>query len=197
MAIYPEINPTPNYPLVIIPKWRTIVTPMESGKEQRRAQWVYPKFDVTVTYTALVSSNVQNLYDFYMDRRGSYEAFYVYDMALHKSISRSHDGLFVGNGDSTTLTFDLPGRSISAETIFLDGSSVSSSTYAILTGGGESSADRVQFDAAPSTGQVITADFTGYLRIRARFADENLPFELFEANLQRTGAINLMGLAST
>lgn len=199
MAKFPETDPTPNYPLTIIPKWRTIKTPMESGKEQRRTGWVYPQFDVKVTYNALVSSNIQNLYEFYMARQGSYEAFHIYDMALHRSISRSHTGLFVGNGDSTTQTFDLPGRSVSAETIYKDGSSQSTATYSILTGGGESSSDRVQFTTAavPSTGEVITADFTGYLRMRVRFADDNLPLEMFESNLQRTGQINLVGLAST
>jgi uncharacterized protein (TIGR02217 family) len=199
MAKFPETNPTPNYPLTIIPKWRTIKTPMESGKEQRRSAWVYPQFDVKVNYTAMVSSNAQNLYEFYMARQGSYEAFHIYDMALHRSISRTHTGLFVGNGDSTTVTFDLPGRSVSAETIYIDGSSQSTSNYTLVTGGGVSSSDRVTFSTSilPSTGEVITADFTGYLRIRARFADDNMPFELFEANLQRTGSISLIGLAST
>jgi hypothetical protein len=51
--------------------------------------------------------------------------------------------------------------------------------FSFITGGGQSSSDRVQFVVAPATGVVITADFKGKLRLKARFAVDELSEELF------------------
>jgi len=67
------------------------------------------------------------------------------------------------------------------------------SGYTILTGGGEESADRVQFDTAPASGVIITATFTGDLRIKCRFKEDKLTRSNFIYRLFRTG-VELYGL---
>jgi len=195
MATFPE-SPAPIYPLLVTPVYNTRIAETDGGKEQRRQKLSFPKFDVTVRYNALTYSHLQTLWDFYMARKGAYEAFYVYDLTLLESISFNQDGLYAGTGDGSTEVFDIPGRSTSSVTVYKDGVEQTLTTdYVLLTGGGASSADRIDFVTAPSAGEIITVDFTGYLRIRARFAQDRLTRELFIRNLFSVG-IELKGLAA-
>ncbi len=195
MATYPEA-PAPVYPLIIEPEFKTLISGFDGGGEQRRQKQLFAKYNVTVQYDALSAADAQTIYDFYMARKGSYEAFYIYDLALLASISTDHTGLYCGTGDASTEVFDIPGRSTSSQVVYVDGVEQTVTTdYVILTGGGESSADRIDFVSAPAAGEVITVDFTGYLRIRARFAEDSLPKELFMTNLFRYG-LKLKGLSA-
>jgi uncharacterized protein (TIGR02217 family) len=194
MAVWPESNPYPQYPLEITPVWQTQVVNLGGGGEQRRAAWLYPKFDVVVYYDALTYADAQTLWQFYMARRGAYEAFHIYDLSLLNSITFTQaTALYCGTGDGSTTTFDLPGRSTSSQTIYLNGQEQSSG-YTMLVGGGDSSADRVQFTTAPAAGDIVTAAFAGYLRMRVRFADDRLGREQFTADLFRYSSIALKGL---
>jgi uncharacterized protein (TIGR02217 family) len=194
MAVWPESNPKPQYPLRVTPVWQTQVVNLGTGNEQRRAAWLYPKFDVLVSYNAVTRTEVQTLYSFFLDRRGAYEAFHIYDLSLLSSISFAQDTpLYCGTGNDSTTTFDLPGRSTSSVKIYLDGQE-QVANYSILSGGGDSDADRVQFVTAPTTGQIVTTTFTGYLRMRVRFAEDYLSRDLFELRLFSFGSIPLKGL---
>jgi len=193
MSTYPE-SPKPIYPLIVEPEFKTLISGFDGGGEQRRQKQLFPKYNVTVNYGALSETDMQTLWDFYLARKGAYEAFYIYDLALLASISPNHDGQYVGTGDASTEVFDIPGRSTSSQVIYIDGVEQTLTTdYVILNGGGESSADRVDFVSPPAAGEVVTADFTGFLRIRARFAEDKLSRELFMTNLFRYG-IQLKGL---
>jgi len=195
MSTYPE-SPKPIYPLIIEPEWKTIISGFDGGGEQRRQKQLFPKYNVSVQYDALSETDMQTLWDFYMARKGSFEAFYIYDLALLASIALNHDGQYVGTGDGATDIFDIPGRSTSSQAVYIDNALQTTPTnYSILTGGGESSSDRIDFVAAPAAGEVITVDFTGYLRIRARFLEDKLPRELFMTSLFRYG-IKLKGLSA-
>jgi hypothetical protein len=194
MATFPESSPTPNYPLIVTPRWDTIVSKMDGGAEQRRQKTLFPVYDVKVVYDALSNSEARTLWNFFMARRGRYEAFYIYDMALLAGSAFDHDGQFVGSGDGVTDTFDLPGRSTSSQTIYVDGAAQTLTThYTISAGTGVSGADQVVFVTAPTDGTVITADFTGFLRMRVRFAEDTLSREIFMTTLSRIG-ITLTGV---
>ena len=195
MSTFPE-SPAPIYPLIVEPEWKTLVSGFDGGGEQRRQKQLFPKYNVVVGYDALTSSNAQTLWDFYMARKGAYEAFYIYDLALLASVAPNHDGQYCGTGDGATEIFDIPGRSTSSQSVYVDNVLQTITTdYVILTGGGESSADRIDFVSPPAAGEVITVDFTGFLRIRARFLEDKLPRELFMTNLFRYG-IKLKGLSA-
>lgn len=192
MAIYPA-TPNPVYPIIIKPVWNTLITQFDSGAEQRRQKSLYPKFDVKLKYKGLSAADTQTLWDFYMARKGAFESFYFFDPAPDMSIATSYDNLLVGTGDGSTDIFDLPGKSTSSQTIYIDGVDQSGS-FSILTGGGDGSADRVDFTTAPALGESISCDFTGQLRINCRFAHDELSKELFVRVLFNYG-IELKGLA--
>jgi hypothetical protein len=120
-------------------------------------------------YTEVDEDEMQGIWDFYMARKGSHEAFYIYDfMTL-----MDHESLFCGTGDGSTSTFDIPGRSTSSHSLYIDGVDQPSG-WEVFYGGGDGGSDEVAFSVPPSDGEDVTIDFTGYLRIRCRFADDNL-----------------------
>ena len=194
MATFPE-SPIPNYPLTVTPRWDTVVSRMDGGAEQRRQKTFFPRYDVQVKYTGLNNADLQILWAFYMARKGRLEAFYIYDLALLASEAFAHSAQFVGYGDGSTTTFDLPGRSTSSQTIYKDASAQTLTThYTISIGTGDSSADQVVFVTAPTAGEVITADFAGFLRMRVRFAEDQLSRELFMTTLYNLG-LQLTGVS--
>ena len=185
-------SPVPAWPMVISPRWHTIISDFDSGAEQRRKKSLYAVYDVSLQFPPLASADVKILWEFYQARKGAYEAFYYYDPRPGLGMVISHDGLYVGTGDGSTSTFDLGGTSTSSRSIYLNGA-VQSSGFSYLTGGGDGSSDRVSFTSAPSSGAIITCDFTGSLRMRVRFAQDNLDFSLFQVLLSDIG-IKFKGL---
>lgn len=192
MAVFPE-TPLPVYPVSIEPEWRTIADEADSGAEQRRQKWLFAKWNASFRYDALTAADLSTHYAFYMARKGSYEPFWYFDPRPSLGMTVAHTDIYVGTGNGSTQTFDLPGKSTSSRTLYVDG--VSQSTgFAYLTGGGDGSADRVTFTSAPADGAIITLDFTGILRMRVRFAVDRMSMELFQTVLQRLG-VQLKGLA--
>mgnify|MGYP001113681206 CR=1 FL=1 len=190
MAAFPD-DPVPTFSYVLEPEWKTVVTPFDSGKEQRRKKWTYAKYNVRLSYYGLASTASENLWRFYQARGGSYEAFHFFDPLP----ASSHVGLYVGGGDGDTTAFSLPGKEITNETIYINGSSYSSADYNISTGAGADGSDLLNFSSgAPGSTDVITCDFNGKLRVRCRFEADNLTRENFEKSLFSYG-ITLKGLA--
>ena len=188
MAEFPA-SPAPNDPVSVTPAWKTNVTALDSGKEQRRQKQTFPKYDISLTYDLIApQSNMQILWDFYMDRKGAAEAFYFY---LRRS--GSHKAQYVGYGDGIVTTFDLPGKSTSSQAIYVN-NVVQSSGFSLLTGGGSESSDRVQFSVAVALGDIVTCDFTGFLRNRCRFMEDRMTEERFFLTCYRTG-LKLKGLS--
>ena len=65
------------------------------GKEERRQRRLFPGFNVIVNYNALARTDAQTIWNFYMARRGAFEAFYIYDLSLQNSHSWTQQGLYV------------------------------------------------------------------------------------------------------
>lgn len=215
--VYPT-TPVPSWPYDIKIRWNTTVSSFDGGKEQRRQKNLYPKYDVSLTYPVLTESNMQILWSFYQSKKGTYEPFYFYSLE-----STEWESCYIGIGDGTTVTFDLPGRSTSNVIIYQDGVALSATgvsdillenddileseagdtivketldapEYVLHSAGGGGGSDRVTFITAPAVNDLLTCDFTGYLRIRCRFQEE-LSRSAFTAALYRTG-IKLKGLAN-
>lgn len=193
MAVFPE-DPEPKYPLIVTPTWKTLVSQIGTGREQRRRKSLFPMYDVTVRYDVLSAADAKTLWEFYMARNGAYEAFYIYDLVLLANLAFTHSDEYCGTGDASTDIFDIPGRSTSSHSVYVDGIIQTNPTeYAVLTGGGVGSSDRIDFVTAPSSGSIITCSFTGFLRMRVRFMHDQLDREIFTTNLFRYG-IELKGL---
>ena len=188
MAQFPT-SPAPNYPYELTQNWKTIVSAFDSGVEQRRQKQTYPKYDVSLVYVN-EADDLNILWNFYQARNGSLEAFYFYTIE-----TSDWDGLFVGTGDGSSATFDIPGQSTTSTLIYVNGSLVGSGDYTLLTGGGTEASDRVLFDTAPAANAIITCDFTGNMRIRCRFKEDKMTKQAFFWSLYHTG-LELKGLAA-
>jgi hypothetical protein len=188
MAEFPSSTVIPSYPYELLPVWKTIVSAFDSGKEQRRQKQTYAKYDVKLKFENLTNSQMQTLWNFYIARRGSYEAFHFYTPD-----TADWDGLYIGVGDATKVIFDIPGKNTSTLSVYIDGAATSA--YTALIGGGESNSDRIEFNSAPTAGQIITCDFSGYLRIRCRFKEDSMSRELFEYTLHKT-SLELKGVST-
>jgi len=180
MEVFPD-TPKYSYPIVFVPIWHTLKSQFENGSEQRRQKWLYPKYDVKISFEGLERADAKIIYKFYMARKGSYESFYFFDPDPF-----DHAGLYVGTGDGITDVFDIPGRFTSAQVLYENGYEVSTG-FSYLSGGGDGGADRVGYTVSPADGQIITVDFTGFVRAKVRFKDDNLSREDFTAQLFRYG----------
>jgi uncharacterized protein (TIGR02217 family) len=187
MALFPE-SPVPTWSYILESEFKTLITPFDSGKEQRRQKWTYDKYNVVLSYYGQPSSASETIWAFYRARKGAYEAFHFFD-PLDPS---SHTALYVGAGDSTTVNFSLPGKQTSNHSIYLN--NVATTAYTVSTGAGEDGSDRITMTSAPSTSQVITCSFLGKLRVRCRFEEDKLSRDNFDKNLFSYG-IRLKGLA--
>lgn len=106
---------------------------------------------------------------------------------------QNHTNQFCGTspGDDPQYTnpeiFDIPGISTSEQSVYCNGVEQTETTdYEILYGDPDwpDSCDRINFVATPAQGAVVTIDFTGILRIYARFYGDHLAEELFMTNLE-------------
>lgn len=188
MLSYPT-DPEPIYPFSITSEYKTIISTKETGTELATEQWRFPKRSLSLKYDIRESlSGVNTLWNFYKSRRGAYLPFWFFDLYSMDSDGSlpSHTDEYAGRGDGVTTVFDLPGKSSSAQKVYLDG--VETVDFTISAGTGDGSADQIDFGAtAPTLGVLITTDFTGYLRMRMRFAADKLTKELFEYMAFRFG----------
>ena len=194
MATFPESSPVPQYPLIVSPRWDTLISTYSRSNERRRKKALYAQFDVTVNYEKMTQSDASNLWEFYMDKCGALTSFYIYDLSLLMNHTFIHKSCYMATGDGSTTTFDIPGRSTSSITIYGNNNDETANGTK-LTGGGTSDSDRFQFNTAPVEGVLVTCDFAGYLRLRVRFQDDNLDRENFMTNLYTYGGIKLRGLS--
>lgn len=169
---------------------KTLVSQFDGGgREKRKRKWLYPKRDVTVQHEARSKADIATLYAFYMARSGSYEAF-----SFFLALSNTYVGEYVGTGDGSTTAFDLPSADATDYKIYNNGIEQEEGVaYTFTASGGADGADRVTFSAAPNDGDQITYDFTGYLKIRGRFAEDNMTYETFYDRLTYTG-LQIRGL---
>jgi hypothetical protein len=177
----------------ITPRWNTVISQFDSGKEQRRSKQTQDLYDIKLTYPPMIMSDFTTLWAYYQARKGRCESFYFYDMEESRT---THTAVYVALGDASTLIFDIPGKSTSAQSIYLNSVVQTLTTdYTILTGGGTDSADRVSFVSAPGAGVIITATFTGDMRIKCRFKEDKLTREALTYRLYKAG-LELEGVAS-
>jgi len=198
MALFPEMSSVEYArPLKVEIQHKTLVSTFDDlGVEKRKQKWLYPKRTVTLGFNHITKAKMQIVFAFYIARSGSYEAFNFFMPTLNAN-PYTYVGEYVGTGDGSTTVFNLPCRTSSGRTLYLDAAAQSDGgvdyTFAAL--GGADGADKVTFTAAPDSGARITLDFTGYLKIHCRFADDNLGWEelydqLANSQLKLQGLLN-------
>jgi hypothetical protein len=190
MALFPEYDQIGYLPgIQIIPRYSTSISTLSGGQEKRRAKFTFPLYDINISYDLLTMADARTIWQFYKDRQGAFGTFYFYLPYLE-----TFEGEYCGTGDGSTVDFDVPGKTISSYTVYEGGAEQTEGVdYTVDGAGGVEGAAQLTFTAAPATGDHITIDFTGYYRFKVRFAEDNLPFEVFAQALTKMG-ITLVGV---
>lgn len=195
MVAYPDVltSVTILNPFTSENEFKTIVTTFDNlGNQTTKQKWLYPKRNVTLTYLTSGQSTFRTLWQFYNARAGKYGTF-----SFFYPYSDVYIGEYIGTGDGTTTTWNLPVKTGSSYTVYIDGSSVSGGgvDYTYTSGGGGDGEDLIAFTVAPNSGTRLTMDFTGILKIRANFADDilswdNLLTRIFTTGIKLKGKLN-------
>ena len=195
MAEFPTLVSVPFAdPIAEDIQFKTLVSTFDDlGVEKRKQKWLYPKRLISLTYKGISKAQAATLYQFYIARAGSYEAFNFFYPETKST--NTYVTEYVGTGDGATIVFNLPSRTASAYTLYLDAAAQTAggTDWTFASQGGADSADKCTFVAAPNDGQRITFTFTGYLKVRCRFEDDKLSFENFHDRLIN-GGLKLQGL---
>ena len=176
------------------PAYNTSVVVAGSGKEQRNANWDFPRCEFDVAYGVRGMGELEDLLDIFHIATGKAHTFRFKDHSDFKSCKLSDSPHFedqsIGTGDGITTVFQLykiytfgtytrRSRKITKpvlETVSvgLDGIEQDSG-YSIDHSTGE-----ITFDSAPSDGTKITAGFE--FDVEVRFDTDSLPINLEEYN---------------
>jgi uncharacterized protein (TIGR02217 family) len=188
--------------VVLKPRWRTTIQEAVSGREIRLQNWVYPLYDITLTYEFLratvANSELQTLLTFFNARGGQFDQFYLDIGALLNDPAwdtvASGSPQLIGTGDGASVYFQLianyggwlsPIASL-APTIYFNGVAQSPSLYTISTNG------LLTFATAPGAGVAITWSGTYYFL--ARFAKDTYELNAFMNQLFEAKTIELLGV---
>lgn len=164
-------------------EFRTGVSPFEEGEEKRRQKWLYPKRHPVIRYQSISKTNARTVWQFFLDRKGAYEGFNFFNPLTNTYLRE-----YVGTGDGSQTVWNLPSKGAASYTLYLGVLPQTPTTdYTFSSGGGEDGCDKVTMVVAPNAGDVLTWDFTGYLKVRCRFAEDILDFETFYDRLINMG----------
>lgn len=191
MAVFPKTSKLAT-PIIQKPRTKTIISKFgREGKEQRKSQWNFARRDLVLQFRNISKSDAREIWQFYLDRDGQYEAF-----LLFYPYTNTYEKVYVGTGDGSTTVFNLPCKQSSARTLYVNMVAQSEgSDYTFSALGGTDGADKITFTTAPTNGYYILLDFTGYLKIVCRFTNDTLDFEtlydvLVNFSIQLTGLLN-------
>jgi hypothetical protein len=198
MAQYPALlsSPGPTWGFRQRIETKTLRTEFNDvGAESRKQIWLYPRRHFELQYNYLDEADAQTLWEFYIARNGQYNAFrIIYPWSL------TYSGEYVGTGDGSTTSFNLPSNQATARTLYVDSSSQSESSspadWTFTSEGGTDGADLCEFASAPASGTRITFDFTGYLVIRAVFREDTMDMQTFVDRATSVG-LKIRGLLNS
>jgi hypothetical protein len=170
-------------------KWKTLITPFDQGEENRRQKWLFPKRDLTLKYNYLTKAQMNILWAYYLSMKGAYTAFNFF-----LPYSDTYVKEYVGTGDASTTVFNLPAKTSSSYTLYVDdvAKTAGGVDWTFASAGGTDGADKATFNSAPAAGAYITFSFTGFLKVRCRFED-TFDYDTFTTYLMGTG-VKLKGL---
>lgn len=141
-------------------QFRTLISEMESGKEQRRSMWSAGLAQFLVRKRFVSTANIQTLRSFFKARKGAYDLFW-FDNPDDNQVADEA----VGTGNGATAVFDLakyPAQTGASFTFKVDGAPVS----AALSNDNVNFKGKVTFAVPPANGAVITGTYKFYYAVR-------------------------------
>jgi hypothetical protein len=161
----------------------------DMSQERVKQKWEYPKRDLNLKYTWISKADARTIWNFYLARGGSWEAF----LFFYNFISVYEDE-FVAITNGFDNSFILPSVAAINYTLYLNNVQLNAgSDYFFYSEGAIQGMDFVDMAVAPDAGSILTWSFTGKLVTRCRFEDDLQNFETFHNRLSKMG-IKLKGL---
>jgi len=191
MTAFPDFltSVAPANPLAESIEFRTLASEYESGLEVTKQKRLFARRHFDLKYQTITLAEAKTLWQFYLSRKGKHLPF-----NLFLPFANDYTGEYVGTGNATTVIYNLPCKTSSARAIYVANQLQTSGTdYTFSAATGEDGADKITFAVAPTLGQYITCDFTGRLKIRGKFAEDQMTFETFYNRLANTG-LKIKGL---
>lgn len=187
MTAFPE-TPTPSEPFTYAPRFNTIVAgPYNSGSKVFRKGWVFPQHVFTLKWGYPSLADALSLYNFFVSMGGKFGAFTLFDFrgADASPIGRAWTGVYLGTGNGSTTTLDLPFKNGTSVTVYQNGTPKAGT---VLTGGGADGRDRFTPTTAWTLGALLTVSFTGQRAFSpCHFAADEMSFDEFSAAMSSTG----------
>ena len=192
MTAFPDLLTavSPGNPLAETIEFRTLVSEYESGQEVTKQKRLFPRRAFSLKYQFIEIAEARTLWLFFLGRKGKHLPF-----NLFLPFANTYTGEYIATTDGDATFYNLPSKSALDVVVYRSG--------AVLTGGGvdytftaeagEDGADRIVLTAADPAGQYLTMDFTGRLKVRAKFAEDQMTFETFYNRLVTTG-LKIAGL---
>ena len=201
MAIFPEISSVPYIaPVGKGIQFRTLIQEFESGIITRKQKRTYPLRSFSINYKHIDYTEIQTLYQFFIARAGSYEDFVFFDPNSNHVYVKE----YVCTGDGSTTEFNLPSLNATNYTLYIDDvaqdegieSGSSGVDWTFHAANGDDGEDTCKLATAAANGERITFSFTGRLKVRCIFTNDEMSFNEFWNKLVTTG-IQLQGLLNT
>ena len=204
-AIFPSL-PGLGWSVVKSPRFATRIQRAVNGRELRALDQPNPIWSWTLTYpllrdrsdarapsgAAIGYDELRTLAGFFLQQRGALQPF-LFDDPTDNAVM----GQPLGAGDSSRTVFQLlrtmggfaepviAPNTVSA--IYFDGILQSAANYTV-----DAATGFVTFATPPPAGQLVTADFTYWFRVR--FADDTAEFENFMLQLWQARQIKLQSV---
>jgi hypothetical protein len=182
MAVFPDIKAF--YGSEIIPTFNTLkLGPTDGDFIQRRKKRTVPLYQFRLKFNVLSQSDIKTLYDFFISMSGCYGSFAFFDFDYRDW------SIIVGTGDGSTTSFDLKGKETYNRIVKVNGIQKTEGTdYTFYQGLGADGQDKITFNSAPATGDIIIADFTGRRYFpNCIFLEDVMSIESFSHLLYSTG----------
>lgn len=191
------LDPCPGFGWEGGPQFKTQIVELRNGRERRNAVWSQPRHRFTAPFNNISLADYAAIKRMHLVCRGMLHAFRFRDELDYTATNDQF-----GVGDGTTAEFQLGKLST------LDGVEYYRQVYAIAgtptitVNGSPASAtvnDRtgvVTFDSSdiPGNGEILR--WSGTFDIWVRFATDDLPFSLAQANDRAVGSIELIEVAA-
>lgn len=187
MAVYPSSRIV--YPIRWLCKMNTLVTDestfLDPAAVQKRQPFAFGVHKVFLNHDFGEDEDAFDTFrDFVADQRGQFGTFTFFFYHPLCSTEKWYRK-YIGVGDGSTTSFDLPGKSLSNLSVTGGGA------YDHYEGTGEDGRDTIVYSSAPAEDTVIYADFTGTLGLFMRFASDEITESIMEG-LKRSYQVELI-----
>jgi len=162
-----------------------------NGKIYTRRARAFNLFAVALRYQAQPIANFNSLLDFFESMKGRDGQFTFFDFVGWSSspVGRYWSKLYVGTHDGSTTTWDLPIKSSSSRTLYVNGVAKTSGVdYTFSAGTGIDGRDRVT-GLSGTNGHIIELTATGRRAINASLGEDKLVLVNEDPGLASTGLL--------